>query len=162
MAAPDVLVQATNSWARLYGESPLVATAVRYLHLAGLLLAGGVAVAADRATLVACRAGETTRAAALATLGSSHRVVVSGLACVFVSGALMAASDVETYWGLRVFWVKMLLVAVLLANGLLLRQAEAVAAAGIPSGWRRLRASAIASVVLWLAVVLASTILGGS
>ena len=35
-------------WAHLYGHTP-VSAAVTYLHLVGILIEGGVAVAADRA-----------------------------------------------------------------------------------------------------------------
>ena len=162
MAAPEFLIHATQGWARLYGDSHLVSTGVRFVHLAGLLVAGGMAVAADRATLVAARGDAVERSGALARLATTHAVVVGGLAMMLVSGVLMFLADVETFWDTRVFWVKMALIVLLLANGLLIRQTGRLASVLPEKWWLRLQMSSIASMVLWVAVVLASTILGGS
>ena len=124
MAAPEFLIQATQGWARLYGDSPMLSTGVRFVHLTGLLVAGGLALAADRATMLAAREDEAGRAAALRRLTGTHSVVLSGLVLLFASGAGLFLADVETYWDARVFWVKLTLIALLLANGLLMKQAE--------------------------------------
>jgi hypothetical protein len=55
MAPPEFLLEAAQGWARVYADSQLMSTGVIYLHLAGLLLGGGAAVAADRETLKAAR-----------------------------------------------------------------------------------------------------------
>lgn len=162
MSAPEFLTQATLGWARIYGDSHVVSTGVLFVHLSGLLLAGGSAVAADRATLLASREDAAGRAAYLPRLASIHPLVIGGLAMMFVSGAMMFLADVETFWGLRVFWVKMTLIAVLIANGYLMQQAGRQAETLPSSAWSLLKVTSVASVVLWFAVLLASTILAGS
>lgn len=162
MGAPEFLVHATQGWARLYADSKAVSTAVMFVHFSGLLLGGGAAVAADRETLKAAREAEPVRADHLAFLGTVHGIAIAGLALLAASGAAMLLADVETFWSTRVFWIKMSLVVLLLANGLLMRQAERLAPAMPAGAWRRLRATSIISLVLWFAIVLASTVLGNS
>lgn len=162
MAAPDFLMQATQGWARTYGGSHVVSNGVAFVHFAGLLLAGGSAVAADRATLVAARQDANARAAYLRQLASVHGVVIAGLGMMFISGALMFFADVETFWGLAVFWRKMVLIALLLANGFLMKQAGDLARTLPARAWTQLKVTSVVSLVLWFAVVLASTILAGS
>lgn len=162
MNAPDFLIQATQAWARAYGGSQVVSNGVAFLHFAGLLLAGGSAVAADRATLVAARQRAEVRSAYLRQIASAHGLVIGGLAIMFVSGALMFFADVETFWGLPVFWRKMGLIALLLANGVLMKRAGDLAATQPARGWARLKVTSVVSLVLWFAVILASTILAGS
>ncbi|RPJ76692.1 MAG: hypothetical protein EHM24_01690, partial [Acidobacteria bacterium] len=159
MPAPDFLVHATQGWARLYADSRVVSVGVTYFHFAGLLLGGGAAVAADRGTLKAAQEAEPVRADHLAFLGSVHRVALAGLVMLAVSGGAMFLGDPETFWSATVFWTKMGLVAVLLANGLLMRQAEGAARARPAGAWRRLQATSVVSLALWFAIVLASTIL---
>ena len=48
MTASTAVSQLLARWAHLYGHTPVSAT-VTYLHLVGILVGGGVAVAADRA-----------------------------------------------------------------------------------------------------------------
>jgi len=162
MPAPEFLLHATGSWARFYGASHAVSTGVTYLHLAGLLLAGGVAVSSDRATLLAFREDEAARVAHLARLASVHGLVIGGLAIMMVSGLLMFLADVETFWSLRVFWIKMALVVLLLANGLMMRRAERLASSSPARAWAGLKATSVISVALWFAIVLAGTILASS
>lgn len=162
MAPPDFLVEASQGWARLYADSKAVSTGVMFVHFAGLLLGGGAAVAADRETLKAAREAEPARADHLAFLGTVHAFAVTGLAMLFVSGAAMLLGDLETFWGLRVFWAKMGLVALLLGNGLAMRRAEREAGRLPARAWRRLTVTSLISLVLWFAIVLASTVLGNS
>ena len=69
---------------------------LRWPHfLAGLLLGGGAAVAADRETLKAARESEPSRADHLAFLGTVHSIAVAGLALIALSGVAMLLSDVE-------------------------------------------------------------------
>ena len=162
MAAPEFLIEASQGWARLYADSKAVSTGVMFVHFAGLLLGGGAAVAADRETLKAAREAEPVRADHLAFLGTVHGIAIAGLALLAASGVAMLLSDVETFWSTRVFWIKMSLVVLLLANGLLMRQAEQLASAMPAWAWRRLTATSIISLVLWFAILLASTMLGNS
>jgi predicted ATPase len=160
--APDVLVHAAQGWARIYADSKLVSTGVMYVHLAGLLLGGGAAVAADRETLKAARDPEPVRADHLAFLGTVHAIAITGLGMLAVSGAALLLADLETFWSARAFWTKMSLVALLLVNGLLMRQGERLARSRPDRAWRRLKATSIVSLVLWFAILLASTILASS
>ena len=159
MAAPEFLVDAAQGWARVYADHALVSAGVMFVHLAGLLLGGGAAVAADRGTLRAAREPEPVRTDHLAFLGTVHGIAVAGLAMLAVSGVAMLLADLETFWTATVFWVKMSLEAMLLANGLLMRLAERRARTHPVDGWRQLKATAVASLLLGLAIVLASTIL---
>jgi uncharacterized membrane protein len=129
-----------------------------FSHLSGLVLGGGGAVAADRASLRAVRASATQQASHLRELRLVHRVVLWGLSITFLSGLLLAAADVETYATLPAFWVKMGLIVLLLGNGVSMQSAERALAAGA-AAWRRLHTTALASLVLWFAVLLASTFL---
>jgi hypothetical protein len=162
MPAPENLIHASEGWARLYADSKIVSISVMFVHFAGLLLGGGAAVAADRETLKAAREPEPARADHLAFLGTVHAIAATGLAMLALSGAAMLLADVENYWGMRAFWIKMSLVVLLLANGLLMRQAERLAPTLPARAWRQLRATSIASLALWFAILLASTILASS
>jgi len=162
MAPPEFLLEAAQGWARVYADSKLVSTGVIYVHLAGLLLGGGAAVAADRETLKAAREPEPVRADHLAFLGTVHGIAIAGLAMLAASGAAMLLADLDTFWSARAFWIKMSLVALLLANGLVMRQAEQLARTLPARAWRRLRTTSILSLVLWFTILLASTILASS
>jgi hypothetical protein len=162
VAAPDLLVHATQGWAKLYADSKPISIGVTYMHLAGLLLGGGAAVAADRETLKAAQEAEPVRADHLVFLGTVHAIAIAGLAILFASGLAMLLADLETFWSARAFWIKMGLVAMLLVNGLVMRRAERAALALPEKAWRQLRATSIVSLVLWFTIVLASTILASS
>jgi len=162
VAAPDFLVEATRGWARLYADSTLVSIPVMFVHFAGLLLGGGAAVAADRETLKAAREAEPIRADHLAFLGTVHAIAIAGLVMLFASGTAMFLADLDTFWSGRIFWVKMGLVALLLANGLVMRKAERTALALPDRAWGRLRTTSSVSLVLWFTIVLASTVLATS
>ena len=158
MTAPQSLIDLARPWATLYGDSRPVSVAVTYLHFGGLLLAGGSAVAVDRDTLRADRHDPEARGRALHAIRDVHRWVLAGLTLTLVSGVLLFASDIETYWGAAVFWVKMALVALLLANGAWLRATERRTAPADVRGWARLRMSAGASLFLWCAILLFSVL----
>lgn len=166
------LADAAAPWQSLHADSAAVSSAVLFAHLGGLLIGGGLAVAADRATL---RLGlpqsgdddarTADRARHAAELRALHRPVLAALALMLGSGVLLALADVEGFATSRAFYVKLALVVLLLANGLRLRRAEqAVNAApagdagALDAGWRRLRAASAASLVLWVATVLAGVV----
>jgi len=107
----------------------------------------------------------------LEDLGNAHAWVLSGLSVIFVSGLLLALSDVKTFGNSPIYWTKMSLVALLLANGALLQRTEQkLRASGLqtPSRapkeqlWSRLRFAAATSMMLWTAIVLAGVILVAS
>jgi hypothetical protein len=160
--APQSLVDLFQNWAHLYSKTKLVSVAVTTLHFSGLLLGGGAAVAADRETLRAATENEPARADHLLFLGSVHTIAVAGLAMLMGSGILMLLADLETFWASKTFWTKMALVGLLLANGLLMRRAERLAATVPDRAWAQLRWTSIVSLVLWFTIVLASTILAAT
>jgi hypothetical protein len=162
MPAPEFLTSAAEGWARYYGTHKAVATGVAFVHFAGLLLGGGAAVAADRETLKAAGDAEPVRADHLRFLGTVHGIAIAGLCLLAASGAAMLLADLETFWDLQVFWVKMSLVVLLLANALVMRRAERLASATPGPAWSQLRATSVVSLILWFAIVLASTILASS
>ncbi len=169
-------------WADLYGGSTAAQSAVTFLHFAGLLTAGGFALAADRGVLRHARRPLPERTAFLRELAATHRVVIAGLAVVVASGLLMLAADVEALLPSPVFWAKMGAFALLLLNGLWLRRAEQAAATAeagptpddappdAPSAaeprpdederrWRALRSASLRSAGLWFAVLFLGTLL---
>jgi uncharacterized membrane protein len=162
MTAPASLVALVQPWADLYSNNKLVSNAVMFVHLGGLLLGGGGAVAADRDTIRNSRTSEAEQACHLADLRVVHRIVMTGLLVTFLSGLLMLAGDLETLLGLTVFWVKMALIVLLLANGFIMTRVERTVRPGAAPNWPRLRAVSAISLVLWFAIVLVSTFLASA
>jgi hypothetical protein len=151
-------------WQSMYSNSKAVSGSVTFVHLSGLLFGGGFAVASDRAAFRAVRATPETRRQLLNDLATVHRPVLFGLSALAVSGILQVAADIETFAGSPVFWTKVGLIMLLVANGYRLMRTERAlrARGGIDIGdplWQRLRAAAVASVVLWSSLVLAGTTL---
>ena len=144
-----------EAWTEIYSNSKILQTLILFGHLGGLLIGAGCAVAADRLTLQA-RPGDSHQ---LKLLAGSHRVVLGGLAVMFVSGALMFAANFDTYVVSRWFWTKMALVVILLINGVRLTRAERAAHAGGPAAWSQLRSASMASLVLWVLITLFGAIL---
>jgi len=144
-----------SAWSEIYSDSALWRTVILYLHVGGLLVGGGSAVAMDRLTLLAAP-GDAHQLRAIAGV---HRVVLGGLAALFVSGGLMFAANFDTYSVSPYYWTKMVLVALLLLNGARLTRAEQDARNGVMSGWSRLRSAATVSLVLWLLIALFGAIL---
>ncbi|HUL77570.1 MAG TPA: DUF6644 family protein [Vicinamibacteria bacterium] len=155
MALPASIASALESWAGFYGHHQLVSVAIRYLHLAGLVVGGGAALAADRRVLSASRGGPPERSATVAAVAASHRVVVPALAVVVVTGLLMTASDTATFFASRLYWSKMALVGLLLLNGLGLLVAERAAEGERSTGWTWLSVTSVTSLGLWLAILFA-------
>src|SRR5690348_2818096 len=99
-------------WAKLYADHKAVSGGVLFVHLSGILLGGGLAIAADRDVL-------RSSSANLASLGAVHRWVIFGLGLTFVSGLGQLFADLDTYLPSLVFWTKMALIALLIGNGAL-------------------------------------------
>lgn len=155
IAPPSALVDLLKPWSDFYSHSKLTETIVVFVHVGGLLLAGGIAIANDRATLRALARPVEDRAAQRHELSSSHRAVLTGLTLVVLSGLALLTSDIETFWGSPIYWTKMALVVALLANGAMITRAEAVLdhddSDGAP-GWRTLRRTSVASLGLWFLI----------
>jgi len=161
-SATTGLARLVEPWAHLYADSKTVATVVTFGHIASLLMAGGLAVATDRATLRALRLAAAERGRHLEELAGVHRLVVGGLGLSVITGALLFASDVETFVGSWIFWLKMALICVLLANGYVMTRAEEALradASDAAPAWVRLRRSALVSVGLWYVITLAGVAL---
>lgn len=147
------LPQLVARWARIYADQKAVSTGFTYLHLAGVLVGGGFAVSADRAAL------RLSPGADVASLSTVHRWVLAGLGLTFVSGLFMMVADLQTYLPSVVFWTKMALIVLLIVNGYLKLRVEAALENGVATAWRGLRRTAVVSLVLWFAVLLAGTML---
>lgn len=155
MNTPVVIQSAIDSWADLYGNHQLVSVTVRFLHLAGLVVGGGTALAADRQVLRAARSGASARAGVVSAVRGAHRVVLPALAVIVASGLGMTLSDTETFLVSPLYWWKMALVGLLLLNGLALVATEKWVAGGRPRGWRWLSLTSAASLLLWLGILFA-------
>lgn len=158
----STLTDLAAPWASLYNDSKPLSTFVTFAHLGGLLLAGGFAIASDRATLRFRASGPESERALLGELHGIHRPVLIGLGITLVSGILMLAADVETLLPAPVFWVKMASLALLLGNGWRLQRAETELRNGSPAperAWRRLRGAARWSLGLWFVTLFLGTAL---
>jgi uncharacterized membrane protein len=155
MPLPESLVSLLEPWNKFYSHSKTAVTIVVFLHIGGLLLAGGFAIAADRMTIRSINSAANARAAQLKELAATHRWVITGLVLVVISGLAMLASDIETFWGSWIYWLKMTLVILLLVNGFAMTRIEAALEADPNSEtspkWNTLHRTAIASLVLWFA-----------
>jgi len=157
----SALARLVEPWNSLYSDSKVVSSAVVFLHLLPLLVAGGAALTADRATLRAARGSADDRARQLRELARVHAVVLGGLALSFVSGVLLFLSDVDEYLGSPVFWVKLGFVGLLLLNGFMMTRTEkALASGGNESAlWARLRTISVMSLILWTSTTLVGVVL---
>jgi hypothetical protein len=153
------LSQLAASWAAVFGNHAALRTAVDFAHVGGLLAGGGCAVAADRATLSAARQDAHVRALQLRALRNIHRLVLVALAFVVASGILLFASDLQTFLASKVFYLKITLVILLLANGALLLRLEKRAEQDVERPWTGLRLASIASLTLWFLTTLAGVAL---
>jgi hypothetical protein len=160
MAMIELIARLAQPWADLYGSSvPLEATVV-FLHLAALVVAGGLALASDRAIVRAAGGGEAVRAHVLAEVAGAHALVMAGVGVLVATGMLMLLADVGALLPSWLFWLKMLVFLLLLVNGVRLRRVTEQArldAAG--AGWRPVRAAALRSSSLWLVLLLIGTLL---
>lgn len=163
-AVAQTLIDVAKPWADLYADSSLVKAIVVFLHLGGLLVAGGFALAADRATLQLGRLDESARLEFVHELGETHRPVLAGLAVVVLAGLLMLAADLETLLPSVVFWIKMGGFVLLLLNGLTLQRAERMLRGGAAphTAWRSLHWAAVRSAGLWFTVLFLGTLLASS
>lgn len=166
IAAPEWLIRLAEPWATIYSDHGALRTLVVTLHVLPLLLGGGAAVTADRATLRAGRAElDDDRTRQLTMLGTTHRLVTVSLVAVTLSGFALLLADLEQFFGSWIFWTKMGLVVALLVNGAAMLRNEGMLRAQADDGtwnevgwraWRRLEGAARLSLGLWVVI----TVLG--
>jgi hypothetical protein len=146
-------------WAHLYSDSKALNTGVTFAHFAGMLVGGGFAFVADRDAFRLSRDRVSDLPREIANMASVHAWVIGGLVVVIVTGLLMMLADLHTYLGSTAFWVKIGLFLLLMVNGYGRIRSEAAIGRGAARGWSWLRRTSLTSAVLWLAVLLVSTIL---
>ena len=157
-AFAEWLASVLAPWSDLYSSSTALETVVVFLHLGGMLAAGGIAFTLDRAVLRSARHGWPTRTDLATELHQSHRAVLSGLAVVLLSGLALTAADPSVFLVSPIYWVKMAIVVFLLGNGWFLQRAgeRLLAAPEDADAFRGLKSSALRSAGLW-----AASLLGG-
>lgn len=150
----DALASLMTPWSAFYGDHPAVSSAIKFLHLAAMLIGGGTALAVDR-LVIGGRRDADRRSRALAALGEAHRVVIPSLIVAGVTGGLMLGADVETFFSSPTFGAKAAAIVALAINGDALRRAEnTLRRTGGDAAWRRLHLTAGLSTGLWLLVLL--------
>ena len=154
-AIHDLLVD----WGSFYSNHAMARTLITFAHIGGLVAAGGAAMTVDRGLLFSAGRTSDTGRAQLAATRTTHGFVLWGLVLVTVSGLLLFAADVDTFWASRVFWIKIGFIALLVVNGVALMWSERRASAGDASAWRTLRWTAAASITLWMLTTLAGVAL---
>lgn len=162
MAIVETLEAAFKPWADFYGHTKPLQAAVEFLHVGGLLVGGGFALASDRAALRALKADVEQKKYVLREFSTIHTPVIIALTISVLSGLVLLASDIGTFLVSPVFWIKMTLVILLLANGHLVKSTEQQLNADPSSGnrsWARFKFGAVASITLWLSTTLAGVIL---
>jgi len=163
LGAAGGLAGLVEPWATYYADHAWLQTSLLFAHLAGIFLGGGFAMATDRDTFIAMRAARLSgQIRHLGRIRSVHKPVTLGLVLALGSGFLLFAADLEHFGSSAVFWLKMALLAALLGNGFLLKRTEESLNAGQPDSpklWGRLYWISMASMGLWLAVILAGTVL---
>lgn len=147
-----------ESWARVYGDQKMLSAAITFVHLAGILLAGGLAIATDRTSLRLSSAAEDAPRE-LARLQTVHAWVIGGLAVTMAAGLLMMLADLATFLPSVLFWTKIGLIVLLLANGAVRSRAERALLSGSTGAWRPFRLTSALSLVLWFAILLAGSFL---
>jgi hypothetical protein len=158
---PESIAAMTQPWADLYADSGVLSTVIVFLHLGGLTVAGGFALAFDRSALRVERGIVPDRSGFLRELNAVHLPVIVAMTIVIASGFALMLADVEVFLPSKVFWLKMGVFALLLLNGL------AVQAAGRrlsrdamdARGWLRLRRASLRSIGLWAAVIFLGVLL---
>lgn len=158
--APFAASGLVERWAHLYADSKALSAGIMFVHLAGVLVAGGLAIAADRVSLLLpAEAGEHL-AREIERLKAVHNWVIAGLALTIATGVLQLFSDLHTYLTAWLLWTKMGLIALLLLNGWVRLKAEqAIEAGTVVPHLARFRRTSVVSLVLWFAVLLAGAFL---
>ena len=154
-----MLASLLDTWSSFYSNHAALKAGIEFVHIGGLMLGGGCAITADLATIEAVREGPIGRTSQFHVLKRTHTIVVVGLVALFLSGVLLFAADTDTYLHSRVFWAKMALLALLLANGIAMLAGERRVRRGDVLAWRHLHTVAVSSLVLWFLTTLAGAAL---
>jgi hypothetical protein len=157
-------------WNDLFSHSSIVSGSVTGLHIMALVIGGGLAIAADRMTLRVANGDVAARRAQISEVRAVHSIVLAGIVLLFVSGVLLAASDVETFLPSPVFWIKLGFVALLVVNGAVLTMTERRITGGhggeFPDiddrTWARVRLLSVLSVFLWTSTAVAGIVLSNT
>lgn len=161
MTFVESLAHLAEPWATAYDNSKLLMNGVMFSHIGGFLVAGGLALAADRSVFRATTAEASVRRLHVAELNAIHTPVLIGLIVAFASGLLLFLADVSTFATSPVFWIKMGFLALLLGDGAALRKlGRRLATEDVSErAWQALRRSAAASSLLWFVAVLTGVML---
>ncbi len=156
-----------DPWKQAYSDSTVLSTGVVAVHLLAMFFGGGLAVAADRATLrLSGDSGSRNRH--IEEIAATHRPVLIGLSVLFITGLAMLTSDLETFIKSPFLWIKLGFVVLLVLNGVVLQRTESVLGKSLTDGvdtdrlWKRLRVTSVSSLVLWGATLLAGITLANA
>lgn len=167
MISLNDIEQLLEPWQSVYSDSGYLSVGVTALHLIGMLVGGGLAIAADRATLRISEEAPGQREWHLGELNAIHRPVLLAMTLLFVTGLAIVAADVKTFITSPILWIKLTLVALLLVNGVVLERTEtalrrttdSAPSASSEKLWSRLRVSAVCSIAVWIATLVAGVCL---
>ena len=151
------LIELFAPWAKLYGDSKVVPTAVAFVHVSALLWGGGRAVTADLLALRASGVEGYRSMGGLRFLVDSHRDVLTGLVIAAISGVALSTADLEHFLSSAFYFAKLAVVFLLLVNGLFIKRYETSLQTGTGTGegsWAGTRRHAAISLVLWFAAML--------
>src|SRR5690242_13558597 len=101
-----------ENWTELYSNNAALRSLILFAHLGAIVVGGGSAIATDRLTLLS----PPNDPHQLRIVAGIHRLVVTAIAFIAVSGLLMFAADLDTFLVSKVFWTKMFFVVMLLIN----------------------------------------------
>lgn len=152
-------------WQKLYAHSTIVATLVLFGHVGGLFVAGALTFSTESGALRLDPADDGERRRYVRIASRARRAIAVALCVAVISGLLLFLADLEAFVVSPVFWVKMLLVAALLVNAVAASRLDAhllrdgSTTARHDGRWRRRRASAWATAVLWFVLVLSGSAL---
>jgi hypothetical protein len=149
-------------WSTWYGGATWLSAGTTVLHLTGMFLGGGFAIAADRATLRALRRPKLL-GPQLDELEAVYDPVILGLGVTLVTGVIMLSADWNAMMGSSVFLAKMSVILLLTVNGWWLRHAsrrlKRASDRELGRWRRRLGDAARISGALWLAALVLGAVL---
>src|SRR5262249_2844382 len=112
-------------WQTAYSDSKVIASAVTTTHLVALLFGGGLAIAADRATLRIPGDQTAERHRQLTELRAVHPPALIALSGLFGGGRLRPVCHLDPFLASRVVPTKLARVAPLAPSGVRLMRPEA-------------------------------------